>query len=281
MKKSKKIIYFLQSFSSAFNSKNITDFAASAAFFLFLSLIPLMIVAFSILPYTFVTEEMLLHFVLRALPSVTDSFVSSIIREIYASSAGVLTASIIVTLWSAGKAMQSLIRGLNVINDIQERRNFFVLRALACLYTIALLLAMLIMMGMLMFGRTIVNFMIGHFPQLEAFRGRILIIRYPISLVLLVIVFTAIYCLVPSKKQKFSKQLPGAVFSCIVWYVASWFFLQYLDNYDGFSTYGSMATIIIIMIYMYMMMYILMVGAYLNNWLGRSEKYADEQSDNT
>ena len=83
-----------------------------------------------------------------------------------------------------------------------------------------------------------------------------------------------------SKKQKFSKQLPGAVFSCIVWYVASWFFSQYLDNYNGFSTYGSMATIIIIMIYMYMMMYILMVGAYLNSWLGRSEKYADEESDN-
>ena len=190
-----------------------------------------------------------------------------------------LTVSIIVTLWSAGKAMQSLIRGLNVINDIQERRSFFVLRALACLYTIGLLLAMIIMMGMLMFGRTIVNFTLRHFPQLEEFRGQILIVRYPISLVLLVIVFTTIYCLVPSKKQKFSKQLPGAVFSCIVWYVASWFFSQYLDNYNGFSTYGSMATIIIIMIYMYMMMYILMVGAYLNSWLGRSEKYADDESD--
>ena len=279
MKKTRQLYGFLINFSAAFNRKNVSDFAASAAFFLFLSLIPIMVLVISILPYTFLTEEMLLGMVLRAVPEVTDSFVADIITEIYAGSYGVVTVSILITLWSAGKAMQSMIRGLNGINDIEENRSFFVLRILACLYTVALLAAMIIMMGMLMFGRIIVNFVLRHLPQLEEFRGRILLLRYPISLTLLIILFTAIYCLVPSRKQKFSKQLPGAVFAGIVWSVASWVFSAYLNMYNGFSTYGSMATIIIIMFYMYMMMYIILVGAYINQWLGRSEGHSPGADD--
>ena len=271
MKKTRKLYLFFSNFSVAFNRKNISDFAASAAFFLFLSLIPIMVLVISILPYTFLTEEMLMGMVLRAVPAVTDSFVEGIIKEIYAGSYGVVTVSIVITLWSAGKAMQSMIRGLNSINDIEENRSFFVLRALACLYTIALLIAMFVMMGMLMFGRIIVNFVLRHLPQLEEFRGRILLFRYPVSIGLLILLFTAIYCLVPSRKQNFFKQLPGAVFAGLVWSGASWLFSAYLNTYNGFSTYGSMATIIIIMFYMYMMMYIILMGAYINQWLGRSK----------
>ena len=276
MKKSKKIFIFLQNFSAAFNSRYISDFAASTAFFLFLSLIPLLALLFAILPYTPISEEMLLGFAARVAPDSIDELVIGFINEIYESSAGVITTSVVITLWSAGKAMQALIRGLNYINDIDENRNYLVLRALACFYTVALLIAMVVMMGILMFGRVIVNFVLRHVPQLESFRGTIILARYPIAVVILIILFVAIYCVVPSRKQKFGAQLPGAVFSGIAWSIASWIFSIYINNFDGFSTYGSLATVIIVMFYMYMMMYIILVGAYLNKWLGRSHGGNDE-----
>ncbi len=279
MKKSKKIFIFLQNFSAAFNSRYISDFAASTAFFLFLSLIPLLALLFAILPYTPISEEMLLGFAARVAPDSIDELVIGFINEIYESSAGVITTSVVITLWSAGKAMQALIRGLNYINDIEENRNYLVLRALACFYTVALLIAMVVMMGILMFGRVIVNFVLRHVPQLESFRGTIILARYPIAVVILIILFVAIYCVVPSRKQKFGAQLPGAVFSGIAWSIASWIFSIYINNFDGFSTYGSLATVIIVMFYMYMMMYIILVGAYLNKWLGRSHGGNDERTD--
>ena len=279
MKKSKKIFIFLQNFSAAFNSRYISDFAASTAFFLFLSLIPLLALLFAILPYTPISEEMLLGFAARVAPDSIDELVIGFINEIYESSAGVITTSVVITLWSAGKAMQALIRGLNYINDIEENRNYLVLRALACFYTVALLIAMVVMMGILMFGRVIVNFVLRHVPQLENFRGTIILARYPIAVVILIILFVAIYCVVPSRKQKFGAQLPGAVFSGIAWSIASWIFSIYINNFDGFSTYGSLATVIIVMFYMYMMMYIILVGAYLNKWLGRSHGGNDERTD--
>ncbi|MBQ8945441.1 MAG: YihY/virulence factor BrkB family protein [Lachnospiraceae bacterium] len=272
MKKTKKLYIFINNFSQAFNSKNVPDYAASTAFFMFLSLIPFMMVAFAVMPYTFVTEEMLLSVIMRVIPEAADTFIVDIIQEIYDSSAGIITVSIIVTLWSAGKAMQALIRGLNVVYDIRERRNFILLRILGCVYTIALMIAIVIMIGILMFGRTIVNFFFRHMPDLEPMRSLILRLRYPVSLVLLILLFTAIYCMVPSIKQKFTMQLPGAVFAAIAWSAGSWVFSFYLNHFDGFSTYGSLATVIIVMLYMYMMMYIILVGAYINCWLGRVVK---------
>ena len=279
MKKSKKIFIFLQNFAAAFNSRYISDFAASTAFFLFLSLIPLLALLFAILPFTPISEEMLLGFAARVAPDIIDELVIGFIKEIYESSAGVITTSVVITLWSAGKAMQALIRGLNYINDIEENRNYIVLRALACLYTVALLVAIIVMMGILMFGRLIVNFVLKHVPKLESFRGTIIMARYPVAVVILIILFVAIYCVVPSRKQKFGAQLPGAFFSGIAWSVASWVFSVYINNFDGFSTYGSLATVIIVMFYMYMMMYIILVGAYLNKWLGRSHGGNDERTD--
>lgn len=266
----KKIYTFCNNFSIAFKKKNISDYSASAAFFLFLSLIPMMMFVFALFPYTGATEEEMLNVILAITPDVLNGFISNIVEEIYDMSAGIITISILITIWSAAKAIQSLIRGLNSINEIEEIRSYFILRGLACLYTIIMTLAIIIMIGLLMFGHSVYDFIEYHLPQVTKFKYFILILRYPIGFILLIILFCAIYCLVPSKKQKFMAQLPGAVFSGIIWLLASYVFGLYIDNYDGFSTYGSMATVIIVMIYMYMMMYIIMVGAYLNHWLGRS-----------
>jgi len=265
----KKLYGFCVNFSIAFNKKNLSDYAASAAFFLFLSLIPLMMLVFSVLPYTSVSEAQLVDLLVRYIPDTMDGFIVGIINEIYGMSSGIITVSIVITLWSAGKGMQSLIRGLNSINDIVEIRGYFVLRTLACLYTVIMLIAMFIMMGLLMFGKAIFRFAMAYIPELSKVKMVILGFRYPVSWVVLVFLFVTIYCLIPSKKQKFVAQLPGALFSAAVWLLASFGFSVYL-NINDFSTYGSMATVIIVMIYMYMMMYIILVGAYINYWLGRS-----------
>lgn len=266
----KTIYVFCTNFSIALNKKNISDYAASAAFFLFLSFIPEMMIGFAALPYTMITEEQIINLIVKFAPDQISPFICGVVNEIYLSSSEIITASIIVALWSAGKCMQSLIRGLNSINDIEENRSFFVLRAIACLYTVVMLIAAIIMIALLMFGRELFYVVSKYIPQIIEFKRFLLYIRYPFSVTIFILIFEAIYCIVPSKKQNFFKQLPGAFLSAVAWSVASWVFTIYLKYFDGFSSYGSMATIIIVMVYMYMMMYIILIGAYLNQWLGRS-----------
>ena len=82
-----------------------------------------------------------------------------------------------------------------------------------------------------------------------------------------------IYAYIPNKKLRFTWQIPGAVFSAVVWNVFSWAFSIYVTRVNDFNTYGNLATIVIIMLWMYMCMYIIMIGAFINRYFGPAYQF--------
>ncbi len=76
----KRLIYIGRDFSRQMNKKNISAFAASTTFFLFLSFIPMLVLLCSIIPYTSLTEANLMTFITDLTPDAVDSLVVSIIR---------------------------------------------------------------------------------------------------------------------------------------------------------------------------------------------------------
>ena len=74
-----------------------------------------------------------------------------------------------------------------------------------------------------------------------------------------------IYKFLPNRRDKFRKQIPGAVFTALGWMVISWIFSVYVDVFQGFSSmYGSLTTIVLIMLWMYFCMYSILLGGELN-----------------
>ncbi len=199
--------------------------------------------------------------------------VSSIVSDVYARTAGTITIFALVTLWSAAKAMLAMIRGLNEVNDFEEMRNYFVLRSIACFYTVIMLVAMIVALFLMVFGNVIVDVVLNDFPQLHILAQFIMKFRFLFSWAVLTIIFAMIYAYVPSKKLRFKVQLPGAAFSAVLWSAASYVFSIYVDNYNGFGTYGSLTTVIIIMLWFYLLMYILMIGAHINRYFGPVYKF--------
>jgi YihY family inner membrane protein len=84
------------------------------------------------------------------------------------------------------------------------------------------------------------------------------------------VLFAMIYAYIPNEKLKFREQLTGAMFSAIGWSVFSWCFSIYVSRM-GAGIYGSLSVIILVMIWMYVCMYIVMIGAYLNHYFNRSK----------
>ena len=244
-------------------SKNISSFAASTAFFLFLSLVPMLILICTIIPYTPLTEEILVKSITDILPHKMVPFIEEMISEVYEKSAGVLSVAAIVTLWSAGKGMLALRRGLNEINGTEEKRNYFVTRVIASFYTLVLLLAVIISLLLSVFGNVLVETITGKIPQISSVLSFFMPFRFVTVWGLMTIFFTAIYAYVPDKKMQFKKQIPGAAFTAIMWSVLSWGFSLYVEM-GGFSIYGSLSIIILIMLFLYFCMYIALVGALLN-----------------
>lgn len=253
-------------FSAQMKKQNISAHAASIAFFFFLSIVPMLMVLCMMIPYTPLTEENLTQTVADIIPDKAVPLVEGLIAEVYDKSAGSLSIAVIATLWSAAKGVMALMHGLNAINSVEEKRNYFVVRGIACLYTVVMLVVVILSLFLNVFGNQFVNLALHRIPQLQRLAAFVMHFRFLVVWVVLTLLFAAIYAYVPDDKLKFREQIPGATFAAVVWSIFSWGFSIYVDYSNSYGIYGSLAIIIIILLWMYFCMYIILVGAYLNRY---------------
>ena len=252
--------------SSRMRKQNISSHAASIAFFFFLSIVPMLIMICTIIPYTPLTEEDLVEAVTDITPDVVDPLAESLISEVYDKSAGILSVAVITIIWSAAKGVMALMRGLNAVNEVEEKRNYFVIRAIASFYTVIMLVVVILSLFIMVFGNQLVSLALHRVPQLESVVSFFMNFRFTVVWGVLTALFAAVYAYVPNDKLKFREQIPGAAFSAVVWSVFSWCFSLYLNYNNSYGIYGSLSIIIILLLWMYFCMYIIMIGACLNRY---------------
>ncbi len=254
-------------FFAQMRKQNISAYAASIAFFFFLSIIPMLMMVCTILPYTPLTEENLVTAVTDITPEMVDPLAVSVISDVYNRSAGILSVAVIATVWSAAKGVMALMRGLNAVNGVEEKRNYFVIRAIASLYTLVMIVVIILSLFLMVFGDQLVSLALHRIPTLQSVVSFAMNFRFLLVWVILTLLFAAIYTYVPDMKLKFRDQIPGAVFAAVVWSIFSWGFSVYVTYGNTYGIYGSFSIIIIVMIWMYFCMYITMIGAWLNRYL--------------
>ena len=258
------LIQAAKDFSVRMSKKNIDSFASSTAFFLILSLIPLLALLTSLLPYTPLTEGDLMRILDGITPDFANDTIEKLIGEVYENSFAAISISAIVTLWSGSLGMLSLIKGLNIIYEVKELRNYFYLRFIASLYTLAMSIILLMMLVLTVFGSFLQNFIIRAYPPLEYIVSFLMHFRFIFVIGVAFVLFVLMYTYIPSVKLKLVYQVPGAIFSAVVWYAFSWIFSFYVKRTNHYSIYGSLATPVILMFWLYICVYIFLIGAFLN-----------------
>ena len=243
------------------------SFAASSAFFLFLSLIPILLLLCAVIPYTGISQTVLLDLLHDSVggiaPEVITDLIQSAVKSIYNGGALTLSLSALATLWTASKAFLALMRGMDVIHGA-PRANYITARLKSCFYTMVMVAVFVFMLVGVVFGKKLVYFIGGYIPSIIPPLRWIVRQRFWMAWIILACVFTGIYTWVPNKKLRLREQLPGAVFSSAVWIGFSVLFTVYLNHSPSFGIYGSLATIIIALLWMYYCMLILLLGTYLN-----------------
>lgn len=253
-------------FSQQVKKEHIDAFAASSAFFIFLSFVPMLVLVCTIIPFTPLTEEILIRAVNEITPGVMNKTTEGIISYVYDKSAGVLSVAAVATLWTAGKAVMALMNGLNSVNGVEEERNYFIVRSIACFYTVMMLLGIILVLIIGVFGNQVMNIILMRVPRLEVLFSYLEWLRFLPVLLVLTILFAAIYAYVPDKRLHFREQIPGAFFSSVAWSAFSWGFSIYVDNFNSYSIYGNLSIMVIAMLWLYVCMYIVLIGAYLNKY---------------
>lgn len=262
----RKIIAIMIELSKKMKEYDISSYAASIAFFFFLSIVPMLIIICSILPLTPLTETDLVQAFTDVVPSMVSPLVKSLIADIYDKSAGVMSVAVIATLWSAAKGVWALMKGLNAVTGVQEQRNSIVLRFIAIVYTFVMLIAVILSLFLNVFGTQLVNLILHRIPVLKDAVNFFMHFRFLLVWVILTMVFALIYAYMPNEKRNFKEQIPGAAFTAVVWSIFSWGFSVYVTYGNYYGIYGSLAIITIVLVWLYFCMYIIMIGACLNDF---------------
>ena len=245
---------------------NISAYASSTAFFFFLSVVPILLIISTVITFTPLTKEAILEEIAPILPAALNSTVIRFIDQIYAKAGTILPIAIIVAVWSAGKGMMGLQMGLNVVHGVVEDRNFIIIRLQASFYMIVTLAALLLTFGVSMVGKTLIGYVGKIAPHMLDITHFFVRYRFIFGWAMLTIMFTLIYKFIPNMKLKARYQIPGAAFAAVGWQLLALGFSVYVDYFGGMSVYGSLSTIVIAMMWLYMSMYILLIGANLNRY---------------
>lgn len=274
MEKKKKLKDQIIKFIETVNSHHTGAYAAQAAYFFVLSLIPIFLLLLTMVQYTDVTMDDVMSAVLQVFPDSVAPLIRGIVYQVYIQSAGMIPITVIVALWSAGKGVLSVTSGLNAIYSNTETRNYFYLRIRASAYTVLFLMAIMLSLVISVFGNSISSIVYQHIPFLIKVVDFIMRIRTLVTFIVLTVFWDLVYKFLPNRnhmaKTTLRRQLPGAVFTAFGWQLISFVFSIYLDVFTGFSSmYGSMTTIILIMLWLYGCMYIILLGGELNALLER------------
>lgn len=259
---------------------HVGAYASQVAYFTLLSAIPFAIFVLSIVQYSPMTYDDLLSVLQTMLPGMASDYAEGMLQQIYERSTIAITSfTILFVLWSAGRALFSVANGINEIYGLKETRNYFHLRFNAMIYTMLLALGITVVMFFLLPGSQAVVNLANLLPikQLVLF---MMSVRLFIIFVLLIIVVMFLYRVLPNTKTRNLLVLPGAVVVSISWIIISYIF-AFLFNYtNNFSyMYGSLATIMVMMMWLYFCAYMLFAGAEFNYLITHGNQDGEQLND--
>ena len=247
------------------NEHHISAYASSAAFFTFLSLIPMLLLLISAIPYTPITKATLMMFVTKILPQNMEPLSVSIIDEVYEKTGTALSLSILATIWSAAKGTMAIERGLNFMDRTKDTKNYILRRLTNALYTLIFCVMLIALVGVYVLGNTIMEDILAKTNWVDYSEKIFFYSRLLTAPVLVFAVILLIYCRLPDNHLRLKTAIPGAVFTTVCWVLLSAAFSSYL-TYFGINTYmyGNLGGMVIAMLWLYICMYILLLGAELN-----------------
>lgn len=267
MKFLKKAVKMVTGFLGAMRDDHVGAYAAQTAYFIMLSFFPFIILLVTLIRYTSITPADVYEAARAIFPASMDSFILSLINEVYSKTAVTVSVSAIVAAWSAGKGFLALMRGMNTIYNVEERRNYIILRLRSALYTVVFVIAIILSLVVLVFGNSIHEAAVEHMPFLAVVTGMIVRLKGIVGVCFLTVVFMLLYRFVPNRRARLLSQAPGALFSSVCWYLFSIGFSIYVEYSPGISNmYGSLTTIVLVMLWLYFCMYIILLGAEINSY---------------
>lgn len=272
--------YVLRTTVREFQHDQATDLAAALTYYAVLAIAPGLLAVVSILGLVGNGQQLVEDLVETASgivgsDSATDT-IEPILTNISNSPGAGLTfvVSLVVALWSASGFVNAFSRGMNRIYEIDEGRPIWKLRPVLLVVTVVLVLfAVLIVVAVVLSGG--IAEQVGDAIGLSSVAVTVWnIAKWPVVLLLVIVAIAILYYFTPNVRQpKFRWMSLGALVAVVVWLIASAGFGFYVANFGSYgSTYGSLAGVIIMLLWLWLSNLALLFGAELDAEIERGRE---------
>lgn len=259
-------------FFSAGGGRRLSTYAAAGAYFLFISLVPLAMLVCSLLQFTPLTEESVLTLMADYVPSALMVLLRRIVAGVYDSTAGTVTLSAFLTLWSASASVKALMRGLDSVCGSERRESYIVFSLKAVGYMLLFAGLLIVSFLAMVYGGRILDVAQTYTAGRSAADYLIYVLRhlrFPAVMAMLSAFFALMYRRIPARDARPERAWPGALFASAAWVGFSWLFSLYVNLSGKFGAYGILGNILLSMMWMFFCFYFLLLGGYINTlWEG-------------
>lgn len=283
--KFKLLVRYALKFGNMISDNYTAACAAQAAFFILLSIVPLVSMVLAITTYLPFDQQDVLDLLIQVIPNDVMPYVRDIINDLYTrASKTVISISVVALIWSASRGVVSLMDGFNSMYQIRGGSNVVKARLIAIAYTVIFII---IFAAIMTFYVWVSHYYQGYiknaFEMGTIVREIFLFIRYLMGWLLFYFFILMLFVILPggfglpmgkeehiNLKERIKSQAPGAAFASVAWLIVTQGVKLYLKYFSSYSVmYGSLAGIVIAMLWLYFCMYALFIGAVINYLLSK------------
>lgn len=262
----KKLFAFAVRLARDAKENNLITHANELTYKLLLSFFPFLIFLMSLLAFLKMDVGPYLDDMARALPEGIGGILESFATEVLSKrSAGILSGSLLVTLYTTSSGLNALIRGINKAYGERETRGFIAVRLISVALVFLLAAAIILSLVILIFGDAIYNALLKNYAVSPAMGFVFGAAGYLAVMAILLFAVIFIYKFAACRKITVTGAFPGALVTLVVWVVSSKALNIYVNNFARYSrVYGSIAGIIILMLWLNIISVILLIGGAVN-----------------
>lgn len=282
-----KIVRIVKIVQSNWERAAVSQNAAEMAYFVLLSLLPILLVVANVIPLFPMDTAEILNMVQTAIPADIYSVLEPTLESyLESASGGAISFGLLAAIWSASKVITILRRVLDEVYGSFQTKNFIVARILSLVVMMGILLVIGMAVFAFVFGEQILRFIQDTFAFEIPFIQEFLVLRWVILIAILFAVFLIVYRYIPNHSLSIKYAYPGAIFASLGWVVLTQGFSLYISFAGGDdianATFGAF---IALMLFLYLSGMVVLLGALFNamifEWKNRQsvEDYEKERRD--
>ncbi len=240
--------------------------ATNMTYYLLLALFPFLIFLLGVFSYTSLTIDTITEALQSILPGQTVDLILGIVNEVLTNNnTALFSFAMLGAIWSASRGANALITGINRAYGVKEDRSLIVTTSINIFVIISMPLFAIMSFVLIAIGKLLLNQLGIWFNLPMNVQSILAISRYLIPMFTLIIYFALFYKFVPNLRLSFRKVIVGAIFTTLGWIITSMLFSLYINNFANYTKiYGSLGSIIALLLWINLSSMIILIGAEIN-----------------